>query len=128
MLSIIRIIRTNISLIKKNNFYNLISACKAHHHTIESKYANPVADVTFRHKEKSFITTFNNNSVEFRANENNIKKYPYIWLRDHCKCSTCFNQTTEELEFDLSEIPLDIKPSSVKNLKTNFFEIICESF
>ena len=77
---------------------------------------------------KSFETLFENDSIHFKKDGTNLKKYPYIWLRDHCKCSKCFNQNTEELEFDLSEIPLNIKPTSVKNIANSVCQIICKFF
>lgn len=40
-------------------------------------------------------------------------KFPYFWLRDHCRCSECYNKKTEQINFNIIDIPLDIKPQSV---------------
>ena len=126
------VIRNNILKINKTNFKSATLFISARKNTTDNKVNIPFSNnKPLYHKDKSYwsiLTTFHHDSIEFRTNENNVKKYPYIWLRDHCKCSTCFNQRTEELEFDLSEIPLDIKPSSVRNLNDNCFEIICRCF
>ena len=132
MSSIFTVIRNNILKINKTNFKSVTLHNSVQNNTTDSNVNIPFSNKKpFYHQDKSFwsiLTTFHQDSIEFRTNENNVKKYPYIWLRDHCKCSTCFNQRTEELEFDLSEIPLDIKPSSVRNLNDNCFEIICRCF
>ena len=73
-------------------------------------------------------TKFNSDCIQFVANESILKKYPYIWLRDHCKCSKCYNQITEELENDLTEIPLDVKPIDIKQTTEKSFEITCNFF
>ena len=70
-------------------------------------------------------TKFNDDSIQFQTIDNRSKIFPYIWLRDHCKCSKCFNKNTEELEFDLSEIPIDIKPISIKKTNDHSFQITC---
>ena len=70
-------------------------------------------------------TKFSSDSIQFKTNDNTLKKYPYIWLRDHCKCSKCFNQQTEELENDLTEISIDIKPIEIKQISDSSFGIIC---
>lgn len=114
MSSIIKLLRNHISLIKFHN---------------RQQTTNSKENSFFDNENNDSIlkTTFTNDSIEFRTNDDrHFKKYPYIWLRDHCKCSKCFNTRTEELEFDMSEICIDIKPKSVKHLNKHVFEIICE--
>ncbi|KAJ3188306.1 hypothetical protein HDU85_005457 [Gaertneriomyces sp. JEL0708] len=36
-----------------------------------------------------------------------------IWLRDHCRCPSCFHIVTKQRLIDTVSIPLDIKPSQV---------------
>ncbi|KAI0517651.1 trimethyllysine dioxygenase [Xylaria bambusicola] len=43
----------------------------------------------------------------------NEKTVPYIWLRDNCRCSSCVHQATRQRNFDIFELPEDIKPSKV---------------
>jgi hypothetical protein len=115
MSSLIKLLRNNISLMK---FHKRQQTTNSKENSFFSDNGN-----------NNFIlkTSFTNNAIEFRTNdERNLKKYPYIWLRDHCKCSKCFNERTEELEFDVSEINIDIKPRSVKYLNNHVVEITCK--
>lgn len=45
---------------------------------------------------------------------NNIN-FPYVWLRDSCQSSTCINPSTQQKLHRTSDIPLDIKPSSLSS-------------
>lgn len=74
----------------------------------------------------SFLIDTNsyNDCVEFKwkNGEREInKKFPYIWLRDRCKCKNCYNKITDEVELDLVSIPVDIKPEKfqIVNQKLN---------
>lgn len=40
-------------------------------------------------------------------------KFPYVWLRDSCRSSTCINPSTQQKLHRTSDIPFDIKPSSM---------------
>ena len=40
----------------------------------------------------------------------NGRSYPYVWLRDSCRCSSCLHPTTRQKLHRSSDIPLDIKP------------------
>ncbi|XP_069696640.1 trimethyllysine dioxygenase, mitochondrial [Periplaneta americana] len=37
-------------------------------------------------------------------------KLNYVWLRDHCRCNTCYNHTTHQRNLDILDIPLNIQP------------------
>ncbi|KAI9098893.1 mitochondrial protein [Phlyctochytrium arcticum] len=39
--------------------------------------------------------------------------YNSIWLRDHCRCSSCFHSVTKQRLLDTSSIPLDIAPTTM---------------
>ncbi|KAJ9599281.1 hypothetical protein L9F63_010238 [Diploptera punctata] len=45
-------------------------------------------------------------------------KLSYVWLRDHCRCSECYNDTTNQRNLDLLQIPDNIKPTS-SNIQDN---------
>ena len=62
----------------------------------------------------------------FQSSRKTEKIYPYIWLRDQCKCSECFNHTTEEVELDLAAIPVDVKPIEMNKIDEEAVEIICK--
>lgn len=38
----------------------------------------------------------------------------YLWLRDHCQCSDCYNHLTHQRKFDIQNIPLNIRPAVIK--------------
>ena len=94
-------------------------------------YSNVVKNSTFTLNKPEFNLSgkFETNHIEFSLNNNlkNIdKKYPYIWLRDLCRCPQCFNQKTEEKTIALANISIDIKPNFVASIsKKDCIEITC---
>ena len=60
----------------------------------------------------SAITT-NNDSVSVSWTDGSTADFHHIWLRDHCRCSQCYNSTTHQKELNIVDIPLDIKPFDV---------------
>ncbi|CAF0766806.1 unnamed protein product [Brachionus calyciflorus] len=61
-------------------------------------------------------TKFDVNGIEIKAN-NVIKKFPYLWLRDNCKCSKCYNYIADEIDIDLTKLSDSIKPDKVETVK-----------
>ncbi|ACM37444.1 MULTISPECIES: TauD/TfdA family dioxygenase [Rhizobium/Agrobacterium group] len=41
------------------------------------------------------------------------RRYHWIWLRDKCPCSQCFNKNSRQKYFDSSTIPIDIRPVEI---------------
>ena len=39
---------------------------------------------------------------------------PFLWLRDNCQCNECRVVETQEKQFLLHTVPVDISPKSVK--------------
>ena len=39
---------------------------------------------------------------------------PFLWLRDNCQCDECRIAETQEKQFLLHTVPVDISPKSVK--------------
>ena len=62
---------------------------------------------------------------EIKLNKSNIKKYPYIWLRDCCTCKSCFDTQNHQHLVDLASVPDDVKPITVSHLKEKI-EVICK--
>ena len=81
-------------------------------------------------KNRDIQAHFDNRSFEInvlnRSNaKQSTKKFPYIWLRDTCKCPKCFDIATDEKRNDLNEISMDIEPTHIKFHETKrHFEII----
>ena len=81
-----------------------------------------------KHQVKKFSETnlnFNENNFEIKLNKSNIKKYPYIWLRDCCTCKSCFDTQNHQHLVDLASVPDDVKPITVSHLKEKI-EVICK--
>ena len=53
------------------------------------------------------------NSSEHPAPPTRLKLH-HIWLRDHCRCSQCFNAATNQRSLEIDDVRLDIKPKSVQ--------------
>ena len=48
---------------------------------------------------------------------------PFLWLRDNCQCDECRITETQEKQFLLHTVPVDIVPESVEE-KDNNIQII----
>ena len=44
---------------------------------------------------------------------------PFLWLRDNCECNQCRIKETEEKQFLLHEVPVNIKPAKVESNHEN---------
>lgn len=66
------------------------------------------------------------NILEIPRNE----KYPdirvnFYWLRDHCRCETCYDKGTSQRKFNFMDISLDICPKS-HVLKDGQLSVVCK--
>ena len=59
------------------------------------------------------------------SNDNNQYDLPFLWLRDNCQCSECRITETQEKQFLLHTVPIDIIPKQVRELKNNI-EVLWE--
>ncbi|KND01405.1 trimethyllysine dioxygenase [Spizellomyces punctatus DAOM BR117] len=53
------------------------------------------------------------NRVTIRFGDYATTSFNGIWLRDHCRCPSCFHAITKQRLIDTASIPLNIKPSSM---------------
>lgn len=37
-----------------------------------------------------------------------------FWLRDHCRCSKCYNESTYQRRVSIRQIPLNVRATSAK--------------
>ena len=83
---------------------------------------------TFNDGLKKEKITFDKDSFKIKINEKNIKKFPYIWLRDCCSCKHCFDSKNHQHLIDLKSIPESIKPVLAPILSENssHFEVFCK--
>ncbi|XP_075692113.1 trimethyllysine dioxygenase, mitochondrial [Rhinoderma darwinii] len=45
----------------------------------------------------------------------------YVWLRDHCRSSSCYNSKTNQRSLDTATVDLDIKPAKVRADETSLY-------
>ena len=58
------------------------------------------------------------NSVTFSDGEINVD-LPFLWLRDNCQCDECRITETQEKQFLLHSVPIDIAPKAVNKIDDN---------
>jgi len=56
-------------------------------------------------------TSLENDCLKVQWHNGQNSEFHNVWLRDHCSCEKCFNHTTNQREYDMLEMPLDIKPT-----------------
>ena len=49
-------------------------------------------------------------SIIFSIDSNDVYDLPFLWFRDNCQCDECRITETQEKQFLLNTVPLDIKP------------------
>ncbi|KAF2893292.1 hypothetical protein ILUMI_12880 [Ignelater luminosus] len=59
--------------------------------------------------------------IEIQYNSEKTLKFYYIWLRDHCRCSQCYNTKTHQISSNILNIPINIKPSKVEIIEDNLY-------
>ena len=60
-------------------------------------------------KEDSIILTVKKNKFDL----------PFLWLRDNCQCDECRITETQEKQFLLHSVPVDIVPEHVEEIDNN---------
>lgn len=50
-----------------------------------------------------------------------VMHFDYVWLRDHCRSSSCYNSKTNQRNLDTASIELDIKPSKSRSDENNLY-------
>eukprot|EP01117_Protostelium_nocturnum_P019337 TRINITY_DN8365_c0_g1_i1.p1 TRINITY_DN8365_c0_g1~~TRINITY_DN8365_c0_g1_i1.p1 ORF type:complete len:396 (+),score=122.59 TRINITY_DN8365_c0_g1_i1:74-1261(+) len=57
--------------------------------------------------------SFGDKTIEIQWSNGDKDEFHNIWLRDHCKCSSCLHQITRQRLLNTFAIPFNIKPSQV---------------
>ena len=60
-------------------------------------------------KEDSIILTVKKNKFDL----------PFLWLRDNCQCDECRINETQEKQFLLHSVPVDIVPKHAEEIDNN---------
>lgn len=72
-------------------------------------------------------TNFSQNTFEIYSKSSKLsRKYPYLWLRDNCKCSKCYNYLADEVDIDLTKIPDSIRPNKIETINPRTISILCK--
>ncbi|KAK1788126.1 hypothetical protein P4O66_016583, partial [Electrophorus voltai] len=50
-----------------------------------------------------------------------VMQFDYVWLRDHCRSSSCYNSKTNQRSLDTASIELDIRPTKTRVDEENLF-------
>ena len=49
-------------------------------------------------------------SIIFSIDSKDVYDLPFLWFRDNCQCDECRITETQEKQFLLNTVPIDIKP------------------
>ena len=60
-------------------------------------------------------------SVLLNISKNENYELPFLWLRDNCQCNECRIQETQEKQFLLHSVPVNITPSKIELIDENIF-------
>jgi gamma-butyrobetaine dioxygenase len=60
-----------------------------------------------------FEITAMDSYLEILWEDKTRSKFHWLWLRDFCRCATCYNESCHQKYFDCADISLEIKPSAV---------------
>ncbi|KAG9314929.1 Trimethyllysine dioxygenase [Chiua virens] len=69
------------------------------------------------------IATADDRKISILWTPQNWSRFHHIWLRDHCRCSSCFHPVTKQRLVNTFEIPPNIKPHHVQ-ASTEGLEVI----
>ena len=56
---------------------------------------------------------------------NNVMRFDYVWLRDHCRSASCYNSKTHQRSLDTASVDLCIQPKTIHLDETTLF-FTCE--
>ncbi|KAL4064995.1 hypothetical protein V8B97DRAFT_1875437, partial [Scleroderma yunnanense] len=59
------------------------------------------------------IASTDENKISILWSPQNWSRFHHIWLRDHCRCPSCFHPVTKQRLVNTFQIPRDIKPIHV---------------
>ncbi|XP_071530345.1 gamma-butyrobetaine dioxygenase-like [Panulirus ornatus] len=54
-------------------------------------------------------------SLNLKFGDGSASQMPYVWLRENCQCSECYNSMAQGRTFLMESLDLNISPSNVKN-------------
>jgi hypothetical protein len=93
------------------------------------RFINESKLIKIENEKLKLETNLKNNYFYFNLIKNDQKLFkdiPYIWLRNNCRCSKCYNYEVEEVELNLQSLSIDdLKPKELKfNKDTNILNVL----
>ncbi|KAI6154708.1 Trimethyllysine dioxygenase [Pisolithus tinctorius] len=86
-----------------------------------------VPDVTSNPEQNNTpIVSIDDKKVSVLWSPQDWSRFHHMWLRDHCRCPSCFHPVTKQRLVDTFQIPRDIKPTNL-HASTGGLEIIWSS-
>lgn len=64
--------------------------------------------------------------IDLPLSDDRSLKLDLFWLRDHCRCEKCYDQSTHQRKISVLDIPDDIKTKSFV-VDGETLRVICES-
>ncbi|KAI4554630.1 hypothetical protein MJG53_019929 [Ovis ammon polii x Ovis aries] len=92
--------------LQQSNFKSLFPLAIYWHHTA-SKSLNCVWQQHEDHFELQYA--------------NNVMRFDYVWLRDHCRSASCYNSKTHQRSLDTASVDLCIQPKTIHLDETTLF-------
>ena len=53
-------------------------------------------------------------TVCLRSQDDRVRKYPGVWIRDNCQCPKCFDQSSQQRMILMKDFDPEVIPSGVK--------------
>ena len=97
---------TNVDMFKTTLTRNIINAKVV-------RYDIP-QPVTTNHKVTGAQEDDRGGMLMVYWNDGSASRYPYVWLRDNCKCPRCFQGKSNRRILHMRNVDVDVKPTDVQ--------------
>ncbi|KAL0954688.1 hypothetical protein HGRIS_003639 [Hohenbuehelia grisea] len=82
--------------------------------TLRPLFRHRLTRLLHSHSSDLPIVSLHEHKVAIGWNTQTLSKFHNIWLRDHCRCPSCFHPITKQRLLNTFSIPPDIKPVSAR--------------
>ena len=123
-----------INILNKNLFKSLLKPSIQWCTPVCSFNCNNKAVSIMKENKYELKTAFDQNNIKlnytsFERNFEAAKTFPYLWLRTNCKCPSCYNSLTQEMELDIHQLQIDQSPQQIEIVNESAgqknFELTC---
>lgn len=112
----------NVMKITRNSLIFHLNSVRTLSNLVAPNFQNGIlsaSNVQTSH-DKQFVVI----NVEKPNNKSEQYKYPSVWLRDNCQCSSCFHAGAKSRTIDWSKFNVNVKPKSVSVSSLALFFLI----